>query len=61
MQQGLGCSRNGRIKTEWTECDRLGVLLLTGSLESIGTAAKLSITHNIEREPSNLIVLVSSS
>ena len=30
-------------------------------LESYRSAAKLSITHTIEREPSNLIALVSSS
>ena len=30
-------------------------------LESKGPAARLAITHSIEREPSNLIALVSSS
>ena len=33
----------------------------TMELESIGRAAKLSITHTIEHEPSNLIVLLSNS
>lgn len=33
----------------------------TMELESNGPAAKLTITHTIGREPSNLIVLVSSS
>jgi len=33
----------------------------TMEMESSGTASKPSITHTIEREPSNLIVLVSSS
>jgi uncharacterized protein YndB with AHSA1/START domain len=33
----------------------------TMELESNGPAVKLSITHTIEREPSNLIPLVSSS
>jgi uncharacterized protein YndB with AHSA1/START domain len=35
-----------------------GVSLCTMELEPIGTAVKLSITHTIEREPSNLIVAV---
>jgi hypothetical protein len=33
----------------------------TMETESSGTAAKLSITHTSEREPSNLVVSVSSS
>ena len=36
-----------------------GDSLCTLELEPIGTAVKLSITHTIEREPSNLIVAVS--
>jgi uncharacterized protein YndB with AHSA1/START domain len=36
-----------------------GESLCTMELEPIGTAVKLSITHTIEREPSNLIVAVS--
>ena len=36
-----------------------GASLCTIELEPIGTAVKLSITHTIEREPSNLIVAVS--
>jgi len=38
-----------------------GVSHCTMELESNGSAAKLTITHSIEREPSNLIALVSSS
>jgi uncharacterized protein YndB with AHSA1/START domain len=36
-----------------------GESLCTMELEPIGTAVKLSITHTIEREPSNFIVAVS--
>ena len=36
-----------------------GESLCTMELEPSGTAVKLSITHTIEREPSNLIVAVS--
>ena len=36
-----------------------GESLCTMELEPIGTTVKLSITHTIEREPSNLIVAVS--
>jgi uncharacterized protein YndB with AHSA1/START domain len=36
-----------------------GDSLCTMELEPIGTAVKLSITHTIEREPSNFIVAVS--
>jgi len=36
-----------------------GESLCTLELEPVGTAVKLSITHTIEREPSNLIVAVS--
>jgi uncharacterized protein YndB with AHSA1/START domain len=36
-----------------------GASLCTMELESIGAAVKLSITHTIECEPSNLIVAVS--
>jgi uncharacterized protein YndB with AHSA1/START domain len=36
-----------------------GQSLCTMELEPSGTAVKLSITHTIEREPSNLIVAVS--
>jgi len=36
-----------------------GESLCTMELERSGTAVKLSITHTIEREPSNLIVAVS--
>ena len=36
-----------------------GVSLCTIELEPTGSAVKLSITHTIEREPSNLIVAVS--
>src|SRR3984885_9839898 len=36
-----------------------GESLCTIELEPIGTAVKLSITHTIEREPSNLIAAVS--
>jgi uncharacterized protein YndB with AHSA1/START domain len=36
-----------------------GESLCTMELEQSGTAVKLSITHTIEREPSNLIVAVS--
>jgi uncharacterized protein YndB with AHSA1/START domain len=33
----------------------------TMEMESSGTASKLSISHSIERDPSNIIALVSSS
>jgi uncharacterized protein YndB with AHSA1/START domain len=41
------------------ELNAEGDSLCTMELEPTGTAVKLSITHTIEREPSNLIVAVS--
>jgi uncharacterized protein YndB with AHSA1/START domain len=41
------------------ELEAEGASLCTMELEPSGTAVKLSITHTIEREPSNLIVAVS--
>jgi uncharacterized protein YndB with AHSA1/START domain len=41
------------------ELEAEGESLCTLELEPIGTAVKLSITHTIEREPSNLIAAVS--
>jgi uncharacterized protein YndB with AHSA1/START domain len=53
-----------RLVIRWTnqwkpELAAEGQSLCTIELEPSGTAVKLSITHTIEREPSNLIVAVS--
>jgi uncharacterized protein YndB with AHSA1/START domain len=53
-----------RLVIRWQHQDKPelkaeGASLCTMELEPNGTAVKLSITHTIEREPSNLIVAVS--
>jgi uncharacterized protein YndB with AHSA1/START domain len=53
-----------RLVIRWQHQDKPelkaeGDSLCTLELEPIGAAVKLSITHTIEREPSNLIVAVS--
>ena len=53
-----------RLVIRWQHQDKPelkaeGASLCTMELEPVGSAVKLSITHTIEREPSNLIVAVS--
>ena len=58
--------RPQRLVIRWThqnkpELKAEGESLCTMELEPSGTAVKLSITHTIEREPSNFIVAVSGA
>jgi uncharacterized protein YndB with AHSA1/START domain len=53
-----------RVVIRWQHQDKPelkaeGASLCAMELEPVGSAVKLSITHTIEREPSNLIVAVS--
>jgi uncharacterized protein YndB with AHSA1/START domain len=48
-----------RWQNQKPELKAEGESLCTMELEAIGAAVKLSITHTIEREPSNLITAVS--